>query len=136
MLGVLAVIKSKLRTRRSLADEHGKAAAQIVLGERSFVLHAPGAPGVHADGGEIAGLSFSAPGCRDHVLRLGARGIGHGIEFCPGHNPPTCGPDIIADRTRSIEFYEPRKNPAGNGNRGSGIRLSVCRGWTRTRSGR
>src|SRR5437899_12333293 len=94
MLDVLVVIKSKLRTRRRLADEHGKAAAQIVLGERSFVLHAPGAPGVHADGGEIAGLSFSAPGCRDHVLRLDARALGHGIEFSAGHNPPTSSPDI------------------------------------------
>src|SRR2546427_12984417 len=136
MLGVLAVIKSKRRTRRSLADEHGKAPAEVVLGEGSFALHAPGAPGVHADGGEIAGLSFSAPGCRDHVLRLGARGIGHGIEFCPGHDPPARGPDIIADRTRSIEFYEPRKNPADNRNGGTGIRLSSGRGWARTRIGR
>src|SRR5487761_1280099 len=59
MLGTLVVLKSELRTRRRLADAHGKAAAQIVVGVRGFVLHARAAPGVHADRGEIAGLPFS-----------------------------------------------------------------------------
>ena len=40
-----------------------------------------GAPGVHAYGSEITGLSFSAPGCRNHVLGLLTSRIGRGIEF-------------------------------------------------------
>src|ERR1700730_7880986 len=112
-LGVLVVFKSELRTGRRLAEAHGKAATHIVRGERGFILHARAAPGVHADRGEIAGLSFPALGCRNHILRLVSRRIGHGVQLGPGHHPPTRRADIIADRTRRIELHESRQKPSG-----------------------
>ena len=128
VLGTSVVIKSELRTSRSLADAHGKPAADAVVGERGLVLPALGAPGVDANGGEIARLSFSAFGSRNHILGLLTGGIGNGIELDPGYHPPASGTDIIANRRRRIEFNESRKDPARNGEGWPSIRLGSSGG--------
>src|SRR4029077_4169703 len=63
--------ETKLRlTFWSFVKAHGHLTTQFIFDEGGFVARTPGVPGVHAENGKIAGLSFAATRSGDQILRL------------------------------------------------------------------